>query len=610
MKRHLLYAAAAFAVLGVAASCDDEVMTPDPDGAGNDSIIGGDSTQVDDIDVLPLDTLIGLFQGTYPTWNYGPLCEFSSDNIVDNNSVNVKAWTRELVAYSLPEYSGYEWLGNVFAFEPVGADITLQDSPLFIAREAYDALDVLNQLIYRVENLPSDSLVVDGVTDLRSVRGEALVLRAYTHFILSNIFAPAYNDYGKDLPGIECMTEPGNKVRLTVAETYDLVQEDLEDGINEMQRYGFPQSVWRFNERAAYAFAARFFLFRQEYEMCVDYATLALGSNPSAVTMDWRKFEGVTTVGEIERLWHEEDEPSVFMMLDTHSMMMRYMIEGCRYAFNGAAIDGTFSFSPICNLSLPPYLICAGLLTNGEQRYGIMSCKVAEHFEMTDSVLGIGYPMITRNEFTAEETLLCRAEANLMLGRTDEALADMDIWGLSKQDCSGNFAGSGVEEASNYYYDLSIDAIKAFYAMSGANYTPKWASVNYDNSVYSDMLSNYGTTGMPALDEDGMAVLRYVLHSRRLETLHDGMRFFDLKRFNIDYKHWIGNNDGLTPAREEVLTYDDPRRALTMPDLPVEEETTDSVGAKSLRAPYGLRQVQPQSMPVIDRVDAVSAMAD
>lgn len=239
-----------------------------------------------------------------------------------------------------------------------------------------------------------------------------------------------------------------------------------------------------------------------------------------------------------------------------------------------------------------------------------MSCKVAEHFEMTDSVLGIGYPMITRNEFTAEETLLCRAEANLMLGRTDEALADMDIWGLSKQDCSGNFAGMGVEEASNYYDDLSIDAIKDFYARSGVNYTPTWASVNYDNSVYSDMLSNYGTTGMPVLDEDGMAVLRYVLHSRRLETLHDGMRFFDLKRFNIDYKHWIGNNGGLTPAREEVLTYDDLRRALTMPDLPVEEETTDSVGAKSLRAPYGLRQVQPHSMSVIGRVDAVSAMAD
>ena len=243
MKRHLLYAAAAFAVLGVAASCDDEVMTPDSDGTGNDSIIGGDSTQVDDIDVLPLDTLIGLFQGTYPSWNYGPLCEFSSDNIVDNNSVNVSAWTRELVAYSLPEYSGYEWLGNVFAFEPVGADITLQDSPLFITREAYDALDVLNQLIYRVDNLPSDSLVVDGVMDLRSLRGEALVLRAYTHFILSNIFAPAYNGYGKDLAGIECTTEPGNKVRLTVEETYNLIQDDLEDGINEMRQYGFPQ-VW------------------------------------------------------------------------------------------------------------------------------------------------------------------------------------------------------------------------------------------------------------------------------------------------------------------------------------------------------------------------------
>ena len=433
------------------------------------------------------------------------------------------------------------------------------------------------------------------------MRGEALVLRAYTHFILGNIFAPAYNEYGKNLDGIECMTAPGQKVRMTVAEAYGQMRDDLERGIDEMRQYGFPQSVWRFNEKATYAFAARLFLFMQEYEECVDYATLALGSDPAAVMTDWARFEGKTTASELHDIWHEEGEPSIFMMLDTYSSMFRLFLDGYRYAFNGSSFYGIFAFSPICSLSIPPYMALARLYVNGEQEYGISSSKIAEHFEIIDSVAMTGYIKITRNEFTAEETLLCRAEAQLMLGDFNAAFADMDIWGQSKQ--------KGVKEAPNYYTDLTMEGIKHFYS---DDFYPveAWASTNYDRSIYSDMLANYGTTGMPALDEDGLFLLRYILHSRRLETVHDGMRFFDLKRFNIDYKHWIGCNDGLTPAREVVLTYDDPRRALTMPELPTEEETTDSVGSKSLRAPRGLRQMQPLPSLRIDKVNAVSAVMD
>lgn len=605
-NRHLIYFAA-FAALSIAVSCDDEVMEPDLGGTGNDSTIVGDSTQVGDMDLVPLDSLREMFTTLYPEWNYGPLCEMSSDNIVDNNSVNrpANSWGDELLSYSMTEYA--DWLNAVFAFEPAIGAIG-NDTPEFIAVQVNRSLELLNQFIYQVENLPSDSVTMADAMELLSMHGEALVLRAYTHFILSNIFAPAYNDYGKDLTGIECMTAPGQKTRMTVAETYDMIRDDLENGINEMRQYGFPQSVWRFNERAAYAFAARFFLFHQDYDACVDYATLALGSDPAAVMRDWSKFENVRMGDEFQAIWHDEDEPSVFLMLDTYSIMMRFLATGSRYAFNASAIDGTFTFSPICNLSFPPYMISAGLYTNDGQEYGVWSAKIYENFEVTDSVAMIGYPKITRNEFTAEETLLCRAEANLMLGRIDEAFADMDVWGLSKQNCSGNFSGGGNVDASEYYSDLSMERIKDFYYQTDAGTAPTWASVNYDNSVYSDMLANYGTTGMPALDEDGTALLRYILHSRRLETVHDGMRFFDLKRFNIDYKHWIGSSDGLTPARVEVLTYDDPRRALTMPDLSAEDEATDSVSPKSLRSPQGMRPTLPLPASMVDRVNAAGAM--
>lgn len=58
MRKHLLYAFAAFAALSIAASCDDEVMTPDPDGTGNDSTLVDDTTQVVDsteVDTVPME---------------------------------------------------------------------------------------------------------------------------------------------------------------------------------------------------------------------------------------------------------------------------------------------------------------------------------------------------------------------------------------------------------------------------------------------------------------------------------------------------------------------------------------------------------------------------
>lgn len=50
-----------------------------------------------------------------------------------------------------------------------------------------------------------------------------------------------------------------------------------------------------------------------------------------------------------------------------------------------------------------------------------------------------------------------------------------------------------------------------------------------------------------------------ILHLRRVETIHEGLRWFDIKRYGIEISH---NRDGLTP---DVLTKDDPRRAFQLP---------------------------------------------
>ena len=73
--------------------------------------------------------------------------------------------------------------------------------------------------------------------------------------------------------------------------------------------------------------------------------------------------------------------------------------------------------------------------------------------------------------------------------------------------------------------------------------------------------------GCPAIkDTDIEYWMNCVLHFRRLETIHDGNRFFDLKRLGIEYEHWIGKDPKeMIPERIERLTWNDPRRALQIP---------------------------------------------
>jgi hypothetical protein len=46
---------------------------------------------------------------------------------------------------------------------------------------------------------------------------------------------------------------------------------------------------------------------------------------------------------------------------------------------------------------------------------------------------------------------------------------------------------------------------------------------------------------------------------RRIETIHEGLRFQDIKRYGIEISH---NREGL---ENDVLTLDDPRRAIQLP---------------------------------------------
>ena len=71
--------------------------------------------------------------------------------------------------------------------------------------------------------------------------------------------------------------------------------------------------------------------------------------------------------------------------------------------------------------------------------------------------------------------------------------------------------------------------------------------MHIDDVFYSDKYS---------VNDRMIPWLQCVQHFRRIETVHKGDRWFDIKRYGIELTHRIGTN------RVETLTLNDKRRAI------------------------------------------------
>lgn len=558
------------------AACDDEnPLTP----GGEPGTSEGDSIPpaAEETIVFNLDSMSMEFTANYPTANYGYMCELLSDNMTDNNAPNLD-FNGNAFAYDLTNYE--QWMEDLYAFRAVSD--TIDDTPMYVYNSYTGNIDFLSKFIYAVDEADADSLPADRLAELRAMQGEAYVLRSYLHFVLANIFYPAYGGENNSKPGMPYRFYPATDNAPTVEESFMLMREDMERGMDIMEDAGYPESKFRFNRRACHAYAARLCLFMHDYNEAITHANEALGSAP--VLRDWTKFNGCSNIYDFGSVWQNEEEPAVFMMLDTYSLQMRRVADRARFAHNGIPIFASGLYgSTLANKNIMPfpYFLMSGLFLNGLQDYGIFSSKIAETFEYIDEAAGIGYPKLHKMEFTAEETLLCRAEARLMLGRQEEALEDLRLWAKSKvydsESESYTFTDFTMDDVVEYYSYNRVDGSSRDYILCA------YYSVNYDGSVFCDMFANIGRMGYDLRGDEETAMLRFLMHLRRTETIHDGLRFFDVKRFGIEYKHYLGHNGdaeqgNLTPAAEEILTFDDPRRCVQI----VETAANDSTDSKAL----------------------------
>ena len=65
--------------------------------------------------------------------------------------------------------------------------------------------------------------------------------------------------------------------------------------------------------------------------------------------------------------------------------------------------------------------------------------------------------------------------------------------------------------------------------------------------------------GFTVTEGDQENLIQCILHLRRIERMHEGDRWYDVKRYGIEFAH---NRDG---QEDDVLLKEDPRRAIQIP---------------------------------------------
>lgn len=266
--------------------------------------------------------------------------------------------------------------------------------------------------------------------------------------------------------------------------------------------------------------------------------------------MTYDGFTECTYMDDYANVWQDPDSKNNLMLLATNSVMARRARPGYRFTWSGKPLTETIWYmGPTWGWTIMPTAMVGGYAFSGysTSEYGFYPAKVGEQFQYTDKVSGIGYPYVIRREFTAAELLLERAEAKL-LGRHDKTgfVADMAAYVKSIQT---------FDEANQAHYgangglkDLTDDIIQNYFAYdTNPNCFTNW---NFTQNMSKSFV----------IPEDLTPYMNCLNLYRRFETLFEGLRFFDLKRFGIEYSHKVGRDGKVID-----LKWNDPRRAIEVP---------------------------------------------
>jgi starch-binding outer membrane protein, SusD/RagB family len=431
-----------------------------------------------------------LLTSAYPHSSYMLFTEAMSDNAEDkgNSPQNVNP-------------SSFEINIQAFAYQDEQSTVGF-DLPVTYFDSCYHAIAVANQALVYCNNADSNNY--------KAQKGEALLCRAYAHFMLVTLFAKVYNPATAATdPGVPYITTPETHVfqtydRKTVQYDYQMIENDLVRGLPLIDDNSYANAPkFHFTVEAAHAFASRFYLFKQNYAQVVAHSTAVFGgADPSTLIRDQTDYNTLQ-YADYQVKYTKATVPANILLQETSSF------------WPGSYPSYRYGYGQNLNVAL----FRSGNPVHGQ--YDVITYGATPQYFNFPKFTGGANDNSVLPLLSMEEVLMNRAEANIRLHNYQAATDDLNAW-ISKN----------VE-----------------------NLDPNNQILPYDPATNN--VSPASLTAYYGLSQDS-SMIQAVLDFKRITYLQEGLRWFDILRLHIPVHHTgFGINT--------TLTANDPRRLLQLP---------------------------------------------
>ncbi|MDE6631743.1 MAG: RagB/SusD family nutrient uptake outer membrane protein [Muribaculaceae bacterium] len=283
-------------------------------------------------------------------------------------------------------------------------------SSLYIWTYGYKVVDHSSRVIKASKTL-KESLSGEDLQELNIYTAEAYALRAYSNFVMANVFCHQVKVDGKDFSdnlGLVVVDEPveafADVTRSTVGETYSAILSDIKNAISLFEANGDRVSLFYFNLAAAYGLAARVSLYLENYDDANSYAQKAIAeSGIETLTYTPEGYKSLYNYGA-------SNTESMFALAITTTD--NWSANSCGTLFS------TYDYSP------SPWLL--SILGEKDVRNSIMvfaensTDEVPEFGGGKFACFGMGNPAYATNYLiNAPEMFLIQAEANIRKATPD-----------------------------------------------------------------------------------------------------------------------------------------------------------------------------------------------
>ena len=428
-----------------------------------------------------------LLTSAYPHAIYAPFTEPMSDNAEDKGggpvSTDPESYQINLQSYQYQDVTTLRF-----------------DSPTAYWDSCYRAIATANLALGYCNGPDSASYAAQ--------KGEALLCRAYAHFMLVCLFAKPYDPKSAATdPGIPYITTVQTAVfqkyaRGTVATDYANIESDLVRGLSLIQdkTYGTAPK-FHFTQQAAHAFASRFYMFKGDYNQVIAHSSAVFGSaDPATLIRDQVSLYDTLQYAQLGLAYTSSSSNGNILLQEAQSNYFD-SYASYRYGYGLGLFNNVINGA---NVTGGAY----GVITYGATPQAFNFPKW-NPYASNNARYGL-FPL-----FSMEEVLMNRAEAYAWTGNLTASLADLNTW-VSKN-------------------------IKAYTVARNVTLTK---AENW-----------YGTP-------DYVSLILAALDFKRVTYMQEGLRWFDDIRLGITIYRYSGS-DFSTPI--DSIPPSDKRRVLQIP---------------------------------------------